>query len=372
MLKIAHITRYYFPIVGGQQQYILALNKLLQRKGHETTVIQPHVIPPSKEPGIFFTRPYPLTYRLSRFVQNVSWFLFNMELNRCQSLLAAQDVLICHYAFHYPPLKKFGKKVVVLSHGVLYAQKKEAYFDTYLAAQDKKVAKEGVTIVANDTHFLRSIGIEVPVGEGYFQKVKPNVWFIPNCVDSAFFSPSADIVKKDLILVPRNIREDRGIHLAIEAFNLLAKRGNTCHLMIAGGPLHGKYFERCKELTTAYGLEEKVTFLGFNSTEHMLRLYREAKLTLIPSLEKEGTSLSALESMACGTTVVATQVAGLQDLPCVHTLPNPESVANAIENALENLDVFSEQQRKKVVDVFSISNWEEAWLNVIKQVHGKA
>ncbi|MFQ8984623.1 MAG: glycosyltransferase family 4 protein [Evtepia sp.] len=63
--------------------------------------------------------------------------------------------------------------------------------------------------------------------------------------------------------------------------------------------------------TQALGLADRVTFLGFRSD--MSNLYHGADLTLCPS-ESETLSLLLLESLACGTPVLATRVGGIPDI----------------------------------------------------------
>src|SRR5207302_520800 len=95
--------------------------------------------------------------------------------------------------------------------------------------------------------------------------------------------------------------------------------------------------------------------------------YSAGVCTVIPTVDCEGTSLSALESMACETPVVATSVAGLKDLPCLLAEPNARSLKEAINQVLENREKFSKDQRETVVRLFNMRNWANAWQTILSK-----
>lgn len=80
-------------------------------------------------------------------------------------------------------------------------------------------------------------------------------------------------------------------------------------LRIAGeGPERSRLEERVADL----GLRERVEFLGFVEGEEKTRLLQQADLVIQTSL-KEGWGMTVIEANACGTPVVASDVAGLRD-----------------------------------------------------------
>ena len=97
----------------------------------------------------------------------------------------------------------------------------------------------------------------------------------------------------------------------------------------------------------------------------MANEYRRAAVSLVPSLCGEGTSLSALESMACGTPVAASRAGGLPDLPCLHADATAPALADALRVAIRQREELSEQQREIVTHHFRLEKWAEAWREVI-------
>ena len=120
-----------------------------------------------------------------------------------------------------------------------------------------------------------------------------------------------------------------------------------------------------------FGLKDRVYFEDPVPNNKMPLWFRSASLTVVPTLEKEGTSLSAIESMACGTPTITTNVAGLADLPSYQCDPNAESMAQAIEEVLDNKEQISSEQMRKVKLDLNMVKWTDAWINVCKQVSNK-
>ena len=215
------------------------------------------------------------------------------------------------------------------------------------------------------------MGAEAPFGTTPFIEVEPRRWFVPNCVDAERFAPcepDAELAALRPILVPRNLYRNRGVHLAVEAFARIAEGAEGTHLVIVGADSQPAYRAECEALVRALGLRERVVFHGPAAWEDMPRVYSSAEISLVPSLCGEGTSLSALESMACGTPVVATMVGGLLDLPCLHAKPDAEPLAAAMQAALADRAALAESQRSAVLATYNLDNWASAWLSVIEEV----
>lgn len=360
-MNITHVTMHFFPIHGGQEIYIATLNSILRNAGIEVSVIQPSRPKNENKPNYVHYVP---RLRLSRLMKGIDWLWFNLMLIKKKSFLEKQDILISHYPFHYPAVR-WHKNVIVVSHGLYWSEPPRLIFDKYKKYSAFMAKKKKVLIVSNDTCFLRSIGIEAKEGEQYFSEISKNVWFIPNCVDTNKFC-FKNTQRKNIILVPRNIRKSRGIHLAIEAFRLFSQNNRDFTMKIVGRPLSGEYYDYCSRLIRSYFLENSIHFLGNISNDNLIDIYNEAKITLIPTIDFEGTSLSALESMACKTPVVSTRVGGLLDLPTWKVGKSPEEVSNGLESILSVWKEESEKQYYYTTNTFNLDNWGNAWMFVIK------
>ena len=375
-MRVGHVSFYYWPISGGQEVYIANLNRVLERHGHTATVYQPLRAGARSAPSIVATpNPAVLVKLLDRLeLWPWQWHVFTRMLAVTQQRrLRREDVLICHYAVHSPALRAMRRKTIVLSHGIEWNRANPTR-ETRLREAIARRAFARFTTVANDTEYLRHFGLDVAPGTRFFEEVAPGRWFIPNCVDTEVFAPrpaTAAFDGRAVVLVPRPITKDRGVDLALRAFRQVSERHPDLFLYVVGGPLWGRHYEHCRWLAGDLGIRERVVFMGAVDHDAMPALYASARVALVPTLRREGTSLSALESMACGTPTVSTNVEGLKDLPTVHAAPEAGDVAEKLLATLRQPDAVAERQLAAVRATFNLRNWERAWLEVIAAVAGR-
>lgn len=99
------------------------------------------------------------------------------------------------------------------------------------------------------------------------------------------------------------------VHLLIEALAQIRARVPNVQLHIVGiGPMEAAL----KAQTAMLGLGDAIHFHGYLSDPAKVKLLQSAWLMVTPSL-KEGWGLVVIEANACGTPVVAFDVAGLRD-----------------------------------------------------------
>jgi glycosyltransferase involved in cell wall biosynthesis len=119
--------------------------------------------------------------------------------------------------------------------------------------------------------------------------------------------------------------KEKGLETLIAACALLVKSGISAKLLIAGKPiLHfaadgkenpeegEKYKHSLKQLSKDLGIENYVDFLGHVS--NTTSIYQVSDVTVLPSLWAEPFGRVIVESMACGTPVVASRVGGIPEI----------------------------------------------------------
>lgn len=135
---------------------------------------------------------------------------------------------------------------------------------------------------------------------------------VPIGVDTSVFKPISTIEKDPGLLVTTASADVplKGLHVLIEAMVEVRSSDPRAHLIIIGNPnKESKLPDRIAEL----GLQPYVSFAGVVATDEMVRLYNRAELAVVPSLY-EGFSLPAIEAMACGTPLVATDGGALPEV----------------------------------------------------------
>ncbi|HUV75516.1 MAG TPA: glycosyltransferase [Dehalococcoidales bacterium] len=112
--------------------------------------------------------------------------------------------------------------------------------------------------------------------------------------------------RRNILFVGR-IEPLKGIDKLLRAMTYL-KNKHGFRLLIIGGDEHSQYeIDRLQQLSRELNIEDSVNFLGLIKQEKLPLYYGAADVCVIPSYY-ESFGLVALESLACGTPVVATDV----------------------------------------------------------------
>ena len=127
-------------------------------------------------------------------------------------------------------------------------------------------------------------------------------------------------------------------------------------MMVVGADVNGdREMDRVKQLAKERDLEDKIDFVGQVDHDDLPLYYNAADVCVVPSYY-ESFGLVALESMACGTPVVATRVGGLSTI--IHhghtgylkSWRCPEAFANSVEMIISSDDLqqsMGEAARKR-------------------------
>lgn len=103
---------------------------------------------------------------------------------------------------------------------------------------------------------------------------------------------------------------EKGLAFLIEALKLLRDQGHNLELVLAGdGPSRTGLETLAREL----GISGHVRFLGFLSEDEVVRELQCSDLFVLPSFV-EGLPVSAMEALAVGVPVIATNIAGTGEL----------------------------------------------------------
>lgn len=119
-------------------------------------------------------------------------------------------------------------------------------------------------------------------------------------------------LKGKTVLYLGSIRPHKNIDRLIKAFSILLSQSDVeCQLVIAGEK--DKNLLALKSLTNTLGLSNKIVFLDHLSQREVILLMNAADIFVFPSLY-EGFGLPPLEAMACGTPVVASNIASIPEV----------------------------------------------------------
>jgi len=373
-MQVAHVIYRSRPVLGGAEVYVEALRHALAEVASRQTVYQAAL--GAGGAGIV---QVPVPRRTGLKLLD-----FNLALASRREEILGHDVVIVHNPEHLTGWLSGGRSILV-SHGATWTHERGFVRRALRRSAMQSGFRRAGAVVANDSFVLRAMGIDAAPGARFREEVAPRVWFVPNPVDPSVFHPPAQAargmapgvlpraVTGPVVLVPRNLTRSRGIDLAIAAFAAARTLPGEAHLVIAGDaipdvPASVRYRAELEALVHATGLTGRVHFLGGLPREAMPDLYRAAALTLIPTRSSEGTSLSALESMATAVATITTSVEGLLDLPEPHVRPEPAALAAEIDRVWPVREELGRRQRAAVERDFGVASWAAAWHGIVRAV----
>ncbi len=178
-------------------------------------------------------------------------------------------------------------------------------------------AADGV-IVSND--------VERDEVLGRYELDGSRVYVAPCGVDLGLFHPDSKTASRrrleigsheKVALYVGRIEPLKALDTLIEAAAILKARMGALRVLIVGGSAGPgdtateREIERLQALAAQLGVEDVVQFRGPVAQTALPDLYRAADVSAVPS-HYESFGMAALESLACGTPVVASRVGGLQ------------------------------------------------------------
>jgi glycosyltransferase involved in cell wall biosynthesis len=197
--------------------------------------------------------------------------------------------------------------------------------------------------------------------------VKPNsIHTLRNGVDLDFFVPiDRDTARENLdlkrltILSVGNLIELKGHHLIIEAMQDLLE----FDLLIVGG---GPDLSSLKKLINTFGVTDRVRLLGTLSQQQLVEVYNAADVLILAS-SREGLANVLLESMACGTPVVATNIGGTPEVikkPEAGILIKERTVKGIVDAVTTLFDSYPDRnETRNYAEGFS---WQETVDNLLR------
>ncbi len=177
-------------------------------------------------------------------------------------------------------------------------------------------------------------------------------------VDTAAFHPVDRVMARDrfslqpdeqVLVVVRRLVQRMGHETLFEALEQLGTGGRTPTVLLVGS---GAERERLEASSRRRELDGQVRFIGALSDEDLVLAYGAANCSIIPSIALEGFGLVALESLACATPVIGSDLGGLGAVlrqldPSLLVEPgDASSLSRAIARVLDDIAPGPEECRR--------------------------
>jgi glycosyltransferase involved in cell wall biosynthesis len=324
-MHILHIIPYFYPAwaYGGTCRAAWELSRALARKGHEVTVFTTDALDAA-------SRARPLREvvdgvaikRFRNLNNSLAWNRIFLPLGFGWGLereLRRVDVVHLHEFRSYqnfvvlPHLARLGIPYVLTAQGgmprIMGRLALKSVYD--------RLAGQSILRHACRLHALNELEQEQFLGLG----VRPErIAILPNGVDLDEYRslPAANGFRERYGIPPRSpvvlflarVNKIKGVDFLVASFNEVRKSLGDAVLVIVG-PDDG-YLAEIKRQIAQFGLDGQVRFTGYLAGADKLAAYQSASVYVLPSAY-EMFAITLLESLACGTPIIATDRCGLAD-----------------------------------------------------------
>jgi len=370
-MKLLVITPYFYPKIGGLENYAYNISKGLKDKyGWEIVVITSnHEEKKDRKDELNGMKIYKLSrlFKISNTPINPMWYFQIKNIIKEEK----PDVINAHTPV--PFISDVTARVcgdipfTLTYHNDLTKENILLNFicKFYYFTIENKTLKISDKIIATSEYYAK----KSPYLIRYLNKIS----IVPPGVQIAKFHPGVNkfaLQKKygnyPFILFVGQLDKThihKGIYYLIDAISLVKKKFENILLLVVG---KGDNVDNYKNYTQKSSLEKNIVFTGFVSNEELPEYYAGSNVTVLPTYNNsEGFGMVLLEAGACEKPVISTNVGGIpfviDDNKTGLLVPpkDPKALAEAISKILNNFGLakkMGENGYKKVKENFT---WEK-------------
>ncbi len=343
------------PAIGGRSRIVRDVARHLVRRGCQVRIIQkgPQASEIGLEPGIVVetvAAPMPIWWDIL-----FAW--------RTRETVRGAD--LCCYATPEDGFPFFSTRGFAIQHGVWWdapdGPLKSLAVRGVQALRNRVMCSRLRFVLCVDTAFGNLLRLQGRAGH----RLASKCIYTPNYADlDRFPTPSSRRIEERFasrrLLFLRRMAAPRGAFLFVEMCRRLRERGLDFSAEMAGrGPLKAAVEARIAES----GLEGRVSLseAPIDAAPHHID---SAAVSVVPSEWSEGTSLAAIESLAMGVPVVATDAGALSSvvIPGFNGMvcpPDANALAAAVERLLADREMYLSLARNAIGmrAAFSLDRW---------------
>lgn len=354
-LRIGVVTEYYYPHLGGVCEHVHFFAREARKLGHHVDIIT------SRIPG---AAARPNVVQLGR---SVPWYINGSQSRLTVGRTLRRDMRqilrdgqydVVHV---HSPLTPVLPLLAIAEAEVPVIGTFHTYFDysvgyrTFRRQFQKRLDKLSAAIAVSQSTIVAL--------ERYFDAD----WkIIPNGIDTELFHPHVPPppeIRGDVpaILFLGRFDPRNGLSTLIDAFKRVKGRGRRAQLVVVGdGPLRNHYYRQAAN-------DPDITFVGA-VLEGRPAYYANSAMYACPTT-KASFGITLLESMACQTPIVCSDILGFRDV-VVHgreALMVPRNDVDALANGLVHL-LDNESLRQRLGETGRRRAAEYDWTRVTAQI----
>lgn len=302
------VTPYFFPKIGGMENYAYNISKGLKEKyGWEVVVITSnHEQKKYSVKNIDGLKIYrlPTWFKLSNTPINPLWLFGIHRIIKKER----PDIINVHSPVPY------------ISDVASIVSGKIPFITTYHSGSlIKETSALNPLIFLYEYLFLRLLFRRstkiICYSPDYIKhnlkEYKTKVRYITPGIDASIFKPSKRKATNDVLYVGRIEKNSdwKGIRYLLDAIMLVKKTKPDISLRLVGSGDRIGYF---KEYANSLGIADNLKFVGVKTGKELSKEYQNSKVIVLPSVtESESFGIVLIEAMACKKPVIGTRIGGI-------------------------------------------------------------
>ena len=305
-MRILHLYKDYFPVLGGIENHIKWLAEGMAARGHDVCVL----VTNTGRSDVAETVNGVSVVKVSRHF-NISSAPIGLGMAG-QLRRLGRDADIVHLHAPYPPgelaqlLVGAGRRTVITWHSDIV---KQAGLLRFYAPFLRAALRRADKILVASPPYVQSSAFLRPIHARTPEKIA----IVPFGIDLNRFAESVETDAQaaairarygpgPLLLFVGRLRYYKGLHVLVQA---MAQVSSARCLIVGVGPLEAEIRAQVDEL----GLAERVFFAGEVADVELPAYYRAADIFCLPSIHRsEALGIVLLEAMASGLPLISTEL----------------------------------------------------------------
>ncbi|MCX8188106.1 MAG: glycosyltransferase family 4 protein [Nitrososphaeria archaeon] len=388
-MRILMLSWEYPPnIIGGIARHVDELSKFLAKKNVEVTIITPEV---SGAP-LYEVKDNIRIFRVPIQIPAPNFYTWIFILNHFFSKKIAQltredktfDIIHAHDWMTVPCSSEAklytGSNFILTFHSLEFkrSQGSQTLESRMIESIEWWGSYDAQKIIVCSDSMKKDV-------IGRFNVPEEKLVIIPNGIDTTRLNITVNTSetrrkynvfwKETMILFVGRLTPQKGCEYLIRAMPHILGKYNAKLVIVGDGPSRGFLESEVNRL----GLSDRVIFTGFLPDDEMIKLLKSTDVLVVPSIY-EPFGIVALEGMAAGVPVIASDVDGLSEIiehgvNGIKVFPrDPYSIYWGIDTILSNPSLAESIKRKARESINKRFSWEaiaEKTIEVYKKVCDK-
>jgi phosphatidyl-myo-inositol alpha-mannosyltransferase len=353
-MRILHVTKKYPNALGGDATVVQNLEKQQVKNKNKVFILTTNCDEIIEKKNLIKFGLKDTPANLDNITLRRIFSLINLKLKFSKILKKIKpDVVHCHSIDMGYIISKTCKKnqipIINHFHSGFFSFKEDDNLRSFLIKKILKNSNFNKLITINKKEFEKN--------KNQFN----NLTFIPNGVNLIKLKHIKK--EKNTLLFVGRIEEYKGLDYLLYSIPLIKNKFTNVTLKIIGD---GSHLNTLKNLCKELDIEKNVKFLGKLPHNKLPQEYQKSSIFILPSYTSSETfGLVLLESLACKTPVITTNIVGISEeiknknCGIVIKPKNSQELTKAITKILKNPKLakkMGENGRKMIEEKY---NWEE-------------